>query len=64
MLVFTIGLPARLRRRATHGKGTWRTPDHIHRHGGIKIHGVVAHHGDGAGGGGGIPRGIRNGVGE
>ena len=54
MLILTIGLPPRFRSRATHRKSTWRTPDHIHRHGGIQIHGAVAHHRDGAGGGGGI----------
>ena len=48
MLILTIGLPARFRRRATHRKGARRTPDHIHRHGGIEIHGAVAHHRDGA----------------
>ena len=43
MLIFPIRISTRLRRRATHRKGAWRTPDHIHRHGGIQIHGAVAH---------------------
>ena len=63
MLILTIGLPARLRRRTTHGKSAWRTPNHIHRHGGIQIHGAVAHHRDGAGSGGRIACSVLHGVG-
>ena len=64
MLILPIRLPARLRRRAAHRKSTWWTPDHIHRHGGIQIHGAVARYGDGAGGGGGVACSVLYGVGE
>ena len=57
-------LDACLRRRATHCKSAWRTPDHIHRHGGIQIHGAVAHHRNRAGGGSGVACSVLYGVGE
>ena len=57
-----ISSSSRFRGRASHRECTWRTPDHIHRHGGIQIHGAVTHYGDRSVGSGGIPRGIRHGV--
>ena len=64
MLILSIRLSTRLRRRAAHRKSTRRTPNHIHRHGGIQIHGAVTRYGDRAGGGGGVACGILYGVGE
>ena len=42
-MLILVRVTTRIRRRATHRKSTWRTPDHVHRHGGIQIHGAVAH---------------------
>ena len=50
MLVFDL-FSAHFRRRTAHGKSSWRTPDHIHRHSGIKINCVVTRHRDRACGG-------------
>ena len=57
-----VGSSTCLRRRATHGKSAGRTPDHIHRHGGVQVHGMIARHGNGAGGCGGVTCSILYGV--
>ena len=64
MLILTIGFPSCLRRRATHRKSPWGTPDHIHRHGGIEIHGMGTPHRDYTGFGIFITGSIRHRVGQ
>ena len=63
MFILVASSP-RLRRRTTHCKSARRTPEHVHRHGGIQIHGAVTHHRDRAGGGGGVASSVLYGVGE
>ena len=58
-----VASSSRLRSRTAHRKSAWRTPDHIQSHGGIQVHGAVAHHRDGAGGGG-VASSVLYGVGE